>query len=349
MSLSDLYQHVGSWMDCSGPLADIVISSRIRLARNVAGFRFWGHSDSDQRLEVLNFLRDRILATSLREDLYYVSMEDIGGLERQVLQERQLISRQHAQGEGARGVAISRDESLTLMLNEEDHLRMQILASGLQLTELYERINRVDDLLESNISYAFSPELGYLTACPTNVGTGIRVSVMLHLPALKMTGRLNKFFRAAKDMNLAVRGLFGEGTDPAGDMYQLSNQVTLGRSEDQIIHDLMENAVVPTVQYERQARQFLQRHRSTALDDKIFRAVGVLRHARMISSDECKYLLSLLRLGIHLERITDISLGVINELFILTQPGHLQHMRGAALEPQQRDIARAELVRQYLG
>ncbi|MBN2212306.1 MAG: protein arginine kinase, partial [Sedimentisphaerales bacterium] len=277
------------------------------------------------------------------------SLDELGNLERQVLQERQLISRQHAQGDGARGVAISHDESLTLMINEEDHLRMQILASGLQLTELYERINRVDDLLESNISYAFSSELGYLTACPTNVGTGIRVSVMLHLPALKLTGRMKKFFRAAKDMNLAVRGLFGEGTEPAGDLYQLSNQVTLGRSEEQIIRDLMENAVVPTVQYERQARQFLQHHRSTALEDKIFRAVGVLRNARMISSDECKYLLSLLRLGIHLERITDISLGVVNELFILTQPGHLQHLRGTTLEPQQRDMARAELVRQYLN
>jgi len=349
MTLPATYDRPGGWMDGSGPLADIVVSSRIRLARNVAGFHFWSHADAEQRHQIRRFVHEKLMTSSLAEELWFVELEQLTPLERHVLQERQLISRQLAQGEGARGVAISTDESLALMINEEDHLRVQVLGSGLQLTELYERIRGVDDLLESCISFAFSPELGYLTACPTNVGTGIRVSVMLHLPALKLTGQIEKFFRAAKDMSLAVRGLYGEGTEPAGDLYQLSNQVTLGRTEEEIIRDLMENAVVPVVQYERQAREHLLQRKSVALDDKIHRAMGVLRHARLITSDECKFLLSFLRLGIHLHRIEDIGLEQVNELFLLTQPAHLQHLRGRDLSPEERDAARAELVRQYLN
>lgn len=348
MALSEIYQRIGGWMDGSGPMADIVLSSRIRLARNVVGFNFLSKTPPQERAELLTFVREKVMNSSLADELWFVDLEAISPVEREMLRERHLISRQLEKSEGASGVGISHDESFSLMVNEEDHLRMQVLASGLQLSEIYERLSRVDDLLESQMSFAFSPQLGYLTACPTNVGTGIRVSVMLHLPALKLTGQMEKFFRAAKDMNLAVRGLYGEGTEPAGDLYQMSNQVTLGKLEKNIIDDLLENAVVPVVQYERTARDHLLHRRQTILDDKILRALGILRHARMMTSEECKYLLSFVRLGIHLGRIQDVSLGQVNELFLLTQPAHLQYLKACELDAHQRDAARADLIRHHL-
>jgi len=234
------------------------------------------------------------------------------------------------------------------MINEEDHLRIQMMASGLQLQETFGRISEIDSLLEEKMEFAFSSQYGYLTACPTNVGTGIRVSVMLHLPGLKMTGEIEKVFRAAKDMRLAVRGLYGEGSEPIGDFFQLSNQTTLGKTEDQIIEQLVQHAVKPIVEYERLARRKLLEEKLTSLDDKIFRALGILINARLISSDEALYMLSYIRLGIHLGRIKNISLETTNRLFLLTKPGHLQNYYQEPLNEQARDRARAELIRKQL-
>ena len=349
MDLSTIHQQVGGWLDNSGPLCDIVISSRIRLARNVSGYLFHGHADEEQHTEVYKLICDRIMSTQLKEDLCCVDLCDIPELSRQLLRERHLVSQRLADGEGARGVALATDESLSLMINEEDHLRVQVLASGLQLMEQYDRIERIDDMIEQQLQFAFSPEYGYLTACPTNVGTGIRVSVMLHLPALKMAGQIQKVFRAAQDMRLAVRGLFGEGSEPVGDFYQLSNQTTLGKSEKQIINELVGNAVEPVVRYERRARDELLKQRGNVMVDKVFRALGVLRHARLISSEETMYMLSYVRLGINLGRITDVTIDQVNTLFQLTQPAHLQALHGKRLDAPDRDAARADLIRKTLS
>ncbi len=234
------------------------------------------------------------------------------------------------------------------MVNEEDHLRIQVMLSGLSLQEVWERINRIDDQLEERVAYAFSPTLGYLTACPTNVGTGIRVGVMLHLPALVQTKQIDKVFRALQKINLAVRGLYGEGTQAFGDFYQISNQQTLGKSEQELIRNLSE--VVPQIiEYERKARQQLVSEKRQHLHDQVSRAYGVLKTAHTISSEETMHLLSSVRMGINLGLIDDLAIPTVNELFIHTQPAHLQKIQGAPLEVDERNVARASYLRSRLS
>ena len=349
MNIDDLAKRAGEWLSGTGPMSDIVISSRIRLARNVSGFPFLSKATEGQRTELQRILREHIEQLGLPDPTFYVDIEDTGELDRRVLVERHLISRQQAEGCGSRGVAISSRETIALMVNEEDHLRIQDLRSGLQLDELWEEISRVDDMLGARLDYAFHNRYGYLTACPTNVGTGIRVSVMLHLPALRMTGEMERVIRAARDMRLAIRGLYGEGTEATGDFYQVSNQTTLGRSEEEIIDDFKHIVIPKIIDYEKQARQLLTREKAVILDDKIWRAYGLLSTARALSTDEALGLLSHLRMGIHLGRIDRLGMDMVNELFVLTQPAHLQKLRGADLDGEARSAARAEYIRQRLG
>jgi protein arginine kinase len=349
MKLSDLTQQAGEWLRGSGPMSDIVISSRIRLARNLAGFPYLTRCTRHQRQAIEHKVRDTILGAQVAPKTLYLDLDAASDLDRQFLVERHLISRPHAAAEGARGVAIGENETLSIMVNEEDHLRLQVLRSGLQLEEAWDEITRTDDLLEAKLDWAFHPRFGYLTACPTNVGTGIRVSVMLHLPALKLTGEIEKVFRAAKDMRLAVRGLYGEGTEATGDFYQISNQTTLGKTEDDIISDF-KNLVIPKIiDYEQHARKTLANDRSVALDDKVCRALGTLRSARLIASEETLLLLSHIRMGINLGRIRDIDVKTINELFLLTQPAHLQKIQGKKMEGDARRAARADYIRHRLN
>jgi protein arginine kinase len=349
MKLSDLTSRAGEWLRGSGPMSEIVISSRIRLARNIAGQRFLTRMTRHQRQAAENRLRDTILGAKLSNETLYVDLESAPEVDRQLLVERHLISKQHAVTEGARGVAVGENETLSIMVNEEDHLRMQVLRSGLQLEEAWEQINAVDDKLESSLDFAFHPRFGYLTACPTNVGTGIRVSVMLHLPALKLTGEIEKVFRAAKDMRLAVRGLYGEGTEATGDFYQISNQTTLGKSEEDIISDFKHLVIPKIIDYEHHARRTLVNDRTVALDDKVHRALGLLRSARLLTSEEVMFALSHLRMGVNLGRIKDVEIKTINELFLLTQPAHLQKLQGKKLEGDLRRAARADFIRQRLN
>src|SRR3712207_4206583 len=319
MKLSDLTSHAGEWLRGSGPMSEVVISSRIRLARNIAGHPFLSRCSRGQRATVEHKTRDTILNSQLAPQILYVDLEQAPQTDRDLLVERHLISKPHAAAEGARGVAVGENESVSIMVNEEDHLRIQVLRSGLQLEEAWDQINQVDDKLESKLDWAFHPRFGYLTACPTNVGTGIRVSVMLHLPALKLTGEIEKVFRAAKDLRLAVRGLYGEGTEATGDFYQISNQTTLGKTEDDIISDFKHVVIPKIIDYEHHARKTLANDRSVQLDDKVCRALGALRSARLIASEETLLLLSHLRLGVNLGRIKEMDIRTINELFLLTQ------------------------------
>jgi len=349
LKLSDLTNHAGEWLRGSGPMSEIVISSRIRLARNVGGSPFLSRATRNQRQHLETKIRDIILSAQIAPQMLYVDLDSAPEIDRTLLVERHLISKPHAAAEGARGVAIGEDETVSIMVNEEDHLRIQVLRSGLQLEEAWEQINQIDDRLESKLDWAFHPRFGYLTACPTNVGTGIRVSVMLHLPALKLTGEIEKVFRAAKDMRLAVRGLYGEGTEATGDFYQISNQTTLGKSEEEIISDFKHQVIPKIIDYEHHARRTLLNDRTVALDDKVCRALGILRSARLLASEETLFLLSHLRMGVNLGRVKDIDLRTLNELFLLTQPAHLQKIQGKKLEGDLRRAARADYIRQRLN
>lgn len=350
MRPADLCKHPSSWFGGgTDVLSEVVISSRIRLARNIAGYEFLPCLSRSRQQGLQDKLKETLLELDLGEKIEFVDIDQISDVERILLAERHLISQRHVKGNGPRGVIIADDEAFTAMINEEDHLRIQVYAAGLQLQSCWERINRIDDALEQKLDYAFDNRLGYLTACPTNLGTGIRVSVMLHLPALKMTRQIEKFLQAARDCNLAVRGLFGEGTEAVGDFFQLSNQVTLGVSEKQVVDNFTNEIVPKIIAYETEARKILLDKKPHILDDKIQRALGVLKNAYLVSSQEALFLLSNVRLGINVGRIKDINLATINELFMLTQPAHLQLRAGNILNADQRDSLRAEIIRTKLN
>jgi protein arginine kinase len=347
MNLDTLTQTSGEWLRGTGPESDIVISSRIRLARNVAAFPFTNRASAYQKAEIEGMLRDRVARLELDPRLEYINVPNLSPLDRQFLVERQLISRELAAAEGPRGVALAPRETVSLMINEEDHLRLQVMRSGFALDEAWQDIDRVDDLLEARLSYAFSEEFGYLTACPTNVGTGMRSSVMLHLPALVWSKQIEKVFRALQKINLAVRGLYGEGSRASGDFYQISNQVTLGKSETQILNEIRE--VIPQIiTYERQARNAMLKESRQAIQDRVSRAYGTLCSATMMTSEETMDLLSHVRLGVNMGLLDDVTIVTVNELFIHTQPAHLQKLMGSLLDGEERNAARARYLRTRL-
>ena len=348
MDLDSLIATSGSWLQGTGPDADIVVSSRIRLARNLARFPFVSRADEELRGEIESLLRDEVMGLPTASHFHYLDVEQLEQIDRQFLVERQLISREHAESSGSRGVAISDEEHISLMINEEDHLRIQVLQSGLSLDGCWDLIQEIDDQLEASLTFAFSERLGYLTACPTNVGTGIRVSVLLHLPALVLTKEINKAFNALQKINLAVRGLYGEGSQAMGDFYQISNQITLGKSEQQLIDGLKD--VIPNIiRYERKVRDELVKKNRGELHDQISRAYGILQNAQTISSEETMQRLSSVRMGINLELIDDLGIPAVNELLIHTQPAHLQKLYNSTLEVRERNEARAKFLRRRLA
>jgi len=348
MKLADLVQLPTEWLRGTGPMNDVVISSRIRLARNLAGMPFLTRCSDEQQREIETRLRNDIRQAHLAEEVLYVDIPSTDELDRELLVERHLISRQHAEGDEPRGVAFSSNEGLAIMVNEEDHLRVQVLRSGLELDGAIDEIARVEALLEDRMTFAFHRRYGYLTACPTNVGTGLRISVMLHLPALKMTGEIEKVFRAARDMRLAIRGLYGEGTEATGDFFQISNQTTLGKDEKQIVEDFRTEMLPNIIDYERKARQVMLAERDIDIDDKVDRALAVLHAAKLINSEEMMYLLSLVRLGVWVNRCDEMDIPTVNKLFLLTQPAHLQKMHKRVMEPRERAQARATYIRECL-
>jgi len=346
MNIDSLTQVVGEWLRGTGPESDIVMSSRVRLARNLPQYPFVSRATEQDRGEIERFLRERIALAPIGADLEYI---DVGGLEevdRQFLVERQLISRELAEAQGARSVAVDRREQVSLMINEEDHLRIQCMHSGLDLRGVWEQIRVVDDQIGEVVPYAFHARWGYLTACPTNVGTGIRVSVMLHLPALAFTRQIDKVFRSLHKISLAVRGLYGEGSQAMGDFYQISNQTTLGKSEEELLEQVGD--VVPVIiEYERRAREFLVRETQQSVHDQVSRAFGILRTAQTITAEETMQLLSRVRMGVLLGLIGDIEVADINMLLVRTQPAHLQKLRGLELDTKDRNIERARYLRQH--
>jgi len=329
-----------------GSMSDCVLSSRVRLARNLVGYAFVNRSSPEQLAEVVHRVQSARLGGPFEAGVRWVNIQGTAPVDRLLLFERNLISRPFVEATHPRCVAISGDESTSVMVNEEDHLRLQMLAPGMQLRELSERMLELDHSIERSLEYAFHPRFGYLTACTTNVGTGIRVSAMLHLPALSMVQELERVQRAAKELHLAIRGFHGEGTDALGDFYQVSNQKTLGRSERDIVEEFAGSIVPQFVEYERAARRVLLERDAPALDDRVHRALGILRSCRLLSLDEAIKVLARVRLGVALGRIDGIPLALVNRLLLEVQPAHLARATGGSVGNGRDDRAqRAELVR----
>ena len=348
VDIDQLSRNCGEWLRGAGPESDIVISSRIRLARNLADYPFMSRTTDQDRARIEKDVQDCLMNSEHAGRMLYLDLERLSVIDRQLLVERHLVSREHAEGSGPRAVAIDQGERFSLMVNEEDHVRMQVMHSGLNLREAWALVNRIDDLIESKLTYAFHPKLGYLTACPTNVGTGMRVSVMLHLPALVLTRQIEKLFRSLQKISLAVRGLYGEGSQAMGDFYQISNQISLGKSEEELMKQV-EDTVPTIINYERQARDHLIREAHETLHDRVSRAYGILRTAQTISSEETMHLLSSVRMGVNLGLIEGLEIPTVNELFIQTQPAHLQKLSGSELDTADRNIERARYLRRHLN
>lgn len=347
MVFEELLKNTGEWLRGQGPEGDIVISSRVRLARNLRAFRFITRMDAEERTACEERIKKQIFDAKLVPDERFVDLMETSPLDRKLLVERHLISKEQEDARHPRAVAIGNLERVSIMINEEDHIRLQVLQAGLSLRDTFSQAVGIDEKLEEGLEYAFSPQLGYLTACPTNVGTGMRVSVMLHLPGLVMTRHVEKVFQAVSKMNLAVRGLYGEGTEASGHFYQISNQVTLGKSEDEIVRTVEE--VIPAIlRYERKAREDMMKKDRVRLEDRVFRAFGQLSSARIMSSEESMMLLSAVRMGVHLGLFEKLTIEMINELFLYSQPAHLQRLAGKALETSERDMRRAEYIRKRL-
>ncbi len=347
IKVDHLLKQTCEWLKGTGPNSDIVMSSRIRLARNLEKTPFSHWANKKQEKETLEYLEQAVLTLEMMNGSLYVRMAEIDDVDKQFLLERHLISREHIVRPDFKAVVIGDREIINIMINEEDHLRIQVMQSGFNLQECWRIANRLDDSLHKKIKYAFNSEWGYLTACPTNTGTGIRASVMLHLPSLVMTKQINRVLQAITKLGMTARGLYGEGTEAEGNFFQISNQVTLGSAEEDII-DNLERIIRQVIGHEENARKSLMKQNREVLQDKIWRSNGTLRSAHIINTKETMGLLSMVRLGVDMGLISDIDRRAANELFILTQPGHLQKIEGRTLSSAQRDVKRANLIRRRL-
>jgi protein arginine kinase len=330
-----------------GPSQGIVLSSRVRLARNLKGMAFPGWAKKPERIRSFEAIRPAVENLPEMVACFSEAMDNLAALDKQVLVERHLVSREHAAKGAGSGLVLSKDETFCVMINEEDHLRMQALLPGLQIREAWKTIDGIDSRLEKKLEYAFSPKLGYLTACPTNLGTGIRVSAMLHLPGLVLGEQVNPIIQAVNKLGLAVRGLYGEGTEALGNVFQVSNQMTLGESEPEIVERLSK-VVAQLIEHEENARQILLEKKPKAVFNHVGRAYGILANAHSISSKETMNLLSLIKLGTDLGMFPDLERCLVDELFIVTQPAHIQKQFAEKLDADQRDTVRADLLRDRL-
>lgn len=330
----------------SAKSSSIVISSRLRLARNLNAYPFPNCAKVAQRCDILSKIETSLADIPYLKKGFFYKMEELSSLEKKVLVERHWISRELSELNEGSAVFISSDQICSVMVNEEDHLRIQFIKTGFNLKALWKTVNQFDDLLESSIPYAFSKEFGYLTACPSNLGTGLRASVMMHLPGLSISENMDKVIRASNQLGLAVRGLFGEGSDANGHIFQISNQQTLGESEETILSRLG-GVLKNIIEHELNARlQYLEKNK-LKLIDQIARSHALLSSAHLISSDEAMNHLSMIRLAIDLEFLPEKFRSLVDYLFIEIQPGHIQYP-DEAISVQLRDIKRAELLRNNL-
>jgi protein arginine kinase len=338
---------VGRWLSAAGPESDVVVSTRVRLARNLSDVPFPHHarpSDQERTVEAVRWaLTDADYLAAGR----FLDYEQLSESQGQYLVERHLASPDFVASKARRAMFVGSDETISLMVNEEDHMRFQVLASGLDFPEAFTAASALDEKLESQLQYAFSPEFGFLTACPTNLGTGMRASVLVHLPALVITREIEKVLRGALHIGLAVRGIYGEGSETKGNFFQISNQKTVGQTEWEIIETIAEIAR-QVIDYERKARAYLMKNLRVEIEDKVFRSLGALRSARILSSEEAVNLIATLRLGVALGIVNEVNLAQVSRLLILVRPANLQAMLGESLPTAQRDERRATFVRELL-
>jgi protein arginine kinase len=347
MKFANVMSNAGEWLRGEGPHHQIVISSRVRFARNLRSRAFPGWAKKAERTAILDLIKPHVEGLPEMQDSFSELLQDLSAMEKQVLVERHLISREHAAKSAGSAVVMNRRQTLSVMINEEDHLRIQSIRSGLQLKQAFKLVDKIDSALEGELDFAYDPRLGYLTACPTNVGTGMRASAMLHLPGLVLSELINQVVQAVSKIGLAVRGLYGEGTEAMGNLFQISNQTTLGEKEDEIISRLTK-VIETLIDKEHNARQVLIQKKPNTLLDQIGRAYGILTHAHAMSSKEALNLLSVMKLGIDLDAFPEEKRLSVDELFIETQPAHLQKSSQQKLNAEERDHLRAEIIRERL-
>lgn len=346
MTFENLTHSSSAWLE-EGPSSDIILSSRIRLARNLAPFPFTHRATPEQLREVQSLVQKSSQSSSKLSGSVFLPLSTLAPLDRQFLQERHLISHDLANQERDGAVVVGEREITSVMVNEEDHLRLQSILPGFQLRQAFEITDELDDELGRQLDFAFSEEWGFLTACPTNAGTGMRASVLIHLPALVLTKQIDRVLRGISQVGLYIRGMYGEGSEVMGNFFQISNQATLGRSEEDIIESL-ENVTKQIIEYETKARETLRETAEFQVVDKIWRAYGIMKNARLITSDEVTNLSSALRLGVSMGVMDRVDIRVLNELLVFTQPAHLQKLLGREMDPEERDFHRAAYVRERL-
>ncbi len=348
MNLNDLLNHTSEWLKGTGTNSDIVISSRVRLARNIDKIPFPHWAGKKQAEAVIEKAKALMENVDFLKSTSFLGMSELDSVDKQFLVERHLMSHELSQKPNCKALIVENNEVLSVMVNEEDHLRIQVMQSGFNLKGAWDIVNGLDDAISREIQYAFSREWGYLTACPTNAGTGMRGSVMLHLPALVMLNQINRVLAAIAKLSFTTRGFYGEGTQAAGNFFQISNQVSMGQSEEDLVGNI-DGLIRQIIEQEAQAREALLVREKAMLEDRVHRSFGILRNAHIISSKETIELLSMLRLGCELGMIGDLNRSVLNELFILIQPAHLQKLENKKLSPEDRDVKRAEIIRGKLN
>lgn len=344
MTIDDFVKQDTEWLKGTGPSANIVMSSRTRLARNIEKLPFSNRATKQQLEEILNITEAAVRQSGFLKNALFIRLKDLSEVDRIFLVERHLMSPEHARGADYKALIVDPNEIVSIMVNEEDHLRIQVMQSGLNVRECWRIIDEIDTELSKALPFAFSPKWGYLTACPTNAGTGLRGSTMLHLPALVFTGQIGKILQAIAKLGMNVRGLYGEGTEAMGNIFQISNQISMGITEEDII-DNIERITNQLISREDATRKMLVVKNKEGLNDRISRAYGTLKSAHIINSSETVALLSAIRLGVDLGLVKNMDRRTVNELFLLTQPAHLQKLEGKLLNADERDVKRADIVR----
>jgi protein arginine kinase len=346
-SIERMVGSTSHWMDPTGPYSEIVFSSRIRFARNLENHRFSESASKDEKETIYSELSDELTGIEMFQDGYLFNMNELSSLEKEFLLERHLVSFDLCFDSDKSGALIDKEEKVSVMLNEEDHLRIQGFAGGLQLLEVFDYLNPLDDEIGMRVEYAFDKDFGYLTSCPTNIGTGLRASALVHLPALVITREVERLVRKLKAKKILIRGIYGEGSDVKGNFFQLSSSVSLGKSEKEIL-SMVTDVVKEVIDKERSAREILMKNAQAQIEDKIWRAYGLMKYSRLLTSEEVINLSSAVRLGVGLGIVRDVTLKQLNKLMIYIQPAHLQLLYNKKMDNYERDQMRAGLVKEIL-
>ena len=348
MKLSELLDSSTGWLKGNGPRDNIVLSTRVRIARNLKGRVYTGRATDAEMEETLKGAMDGIKKSGVLGDALFLMLKDVDELDRKFFVERHLMSREHSENTAYKGVVVGEKEISSVMVNEEDHIRLQVMMTGFNIMKTWKTIDDVENKISKFLEFDYSPRFGYLTSCPTNTGTGLRASCMLHLSALVMTGQIENVFDGISKLGMTIRGFYGEGTKAIGDFFQISNQVALGHSEMDIL-DNLERIINKIIEREEDTRRNMFSTKKGEMVDRVERSLETLRTARIITSSETIKLLSTIRLGIDMGIVSDIGLSGVNEMLLLSQPAHLQKSSGNKAQPYERDIKRADFIRKKLG